>query len=143
MGDRVSISFKDNDGDESIILFNHWGGTTFPKFALDWFKDYRKKINKTAKSSVSTPITRFDCNNLMVQFVQWLGQCGHYRECVGFEKDKKSESDFNKPIYSDYQISGSLYFGKDQNNGDNSDNGHYVINTRDGKMQDDKGQFIS
>ena len=27
--------------------------------------------------------------------------------------------------------------------GDNSDNGHYVINTHDDKMQDDKGQFIN
>jgi len=25
MGDRVSLSFKDNDGDESVVLFHHWG----------------------------------------------------------------------------------------------------------------------
>ena len=49
MGDRVSLSFKDNDGDESVVLFHHWGGTDFPKVALDWFKGFKKDINSTAK----------------------------------------------------------------------------------------------
>jgi len=107
MGDRVSISFKEEKNDneeESIILFNHWGGVNFPKVAFDWFKDYKKKIDKTAKGDVSAPIARFDCNNLMVQFVQWLGQEGHYRECIGFEKDENDKSIYDKPLYSDYTI---------------------------------------
>ena len=142
MGDRVSISFKDKDNDESIILFHHWGGTKFPKVAFDWFKDYKKKIDKTAKSNVSTPITRFDSNNVMVQFVQWLGQGGHYRQCTGFEKDENDESIYDEPLYSDYLISDSLYFGKDTNEGDNSDNGHYTIYTKKCELIDDRGQSI-
>ena len=144
MGDRVSISFKEekNDSEESVILFHHWGGVDFPKVAFDWFKDYKKKVDKTAKSKVSTPITRFDCNNLMVQFVSWLGQEGHYRECIGFEKDENNKSIYDKPLYSDYQISGSLYFGKDTNHGDNSDNGHYTIYTKKCELIDDRGQSI-
>ena len=116
MGDRVSISFKEekHDSEESVILFNHWGGVNFPKVVFDWFKDYKKKIDKTAKGKGSTPITRFECNNLMVQFVQWLGQEGHYRECIGFEKEENGEAIYDKPLYSDYQISGSLYLGKIQ-----------------------------
>ena len=144
MGDRVSISFKDNDGDESISIFHHWGGTKFPRVALDWFKAFKKDVNLTAKGNVSCPITRFDSNNMAVQFISWLGKNNHYRECCGFEKDKNGKMDLNsKPIYNDDQISHSMYLGKDQNDGDNSDNGHYVINTHDGEMQDDKGQFIS
>ena len=145
MGDRVSISFKEEKNDneeESIILFNHWGGVNFPKVAFDWFKDYKKKIDKTAKSNVSTPITRFDCNNVMVQFVSWLGQCGHYKECIGFEKEENGESIYDKPLYSDYQISGSLYFGKNTEDGDNSDNGHYTIFTKKCELIDDRGQSI-
>ena len=49
MGDRVSISFqqkakwyvkgkKEEHLEESPVLFHHWGGTDFPKFAFDWFK---------------------------------------------------------------------------------------------------------
>ena len=144
MGDRVSISFKEekNDNEESIILFHHWGGVKFPKVVFDWFKDYKKKIDKTAKNNVSTPITRFDCNNLMVQFVSWLGQCGHYRECISFEKDENDKLIYDKPLYSDYQISHSLYFGKDTDDGDNSDNGHYTIFTKKCELIDDRGQSI-
>ena len=144
MGDRVSISFKEekNDSEESVILFNHWGGVNFPKVVFDWFKDYKKKIDKTAKGKGSTPITRFECNNLMVQFVQWLGQEGHYRECIGFEKDENDKSIYDKPLYSDYQISGSLYFGINTEDGDNSDNGHYTIFTKKCELIDDRGQSI-
>ena len=143
MGDRVSISFKDNDGGESISIFHHWGGTEFPKVALDWFKAFKKDVNLTAKENVSDPITRFDSNNMAVQFISWLGKNGHYRQCSGFDKDENSKAIYDKPLYNQDQISHSVYLGKDQNDGDNSDNGHYVINTRDGKMQDDKGQLIN
>tara|TARA_R100001594_G_scaffold136986_1_gene179680 strand:- start:516 stop:905 length:390 start_codon:yes stop_codon:yes gene_type:complete len=128
MGDRVSISFKDNDDDESVALFHHWGGTEFPKVAFDWFREFKKSLKS---------MTRLESRNIMAQFVQWLGQRGHYRECIGFEEGK-----FDKPLYSDELLSHNIYFGKDQNDGDNSDNGHYVIHTIKGEMLDDKGQSI-
>ena len=143
MGDRVSISFKDKNDEESIAIFHHWGGTQFPKVALEWFKEFKESVNLTAKKNVSCPITRFDSNNTAVQFISWLGKNGHYRQCCGFEKDEKGKSIYFMPIYNDEQLSHSIYFGKDKNDGDNSDNGHYVINTHDDKMQDDQGQFIS
>ena len=52
MGDRVSISFKDNDGDESISIFHHWGGTKFPRVALELFKVFKKGVNLTAKKKL-------------------------------------------------------------------------------------------
>jgi len=143
MGDRVSISFKDKDNDESIAIFHHWGGTQFPKVALEWFKEFKEGVNLTAKKNVSCPITRFDSNNMAVQFISWLGKNGHYRQCSGFDKNENGKSVFDKPLYNQDQISHSLYFGKDKNDGDNSDNGHYVINTHDDKMQDDRGQLIN
>ena len=143
MGDRVSISFKDSDGDESVVLFHHWGGTDFPKVALDWFKGFKKDINSTAKKNSSNPTTRFEARNIMVQFIGFLSKIPYSKELLGFEEDEKGKSIIDKPIYHDDQLSHSIYFGKDIHDGDNSDNGHYVINTRDGKMQDDQGQFIS
>ena len=143
MGDRVSISFKDSDGDESVALFHHWGGTRFPEIAREWFEEFKKEI-KSQRGGISDPTTRFEARNIMAQFLQWIGKNNHYRECIGFEKDENGNEDLMMlPIYSDDQLSHSIYFGKDQNDGDNSDNGHYVINTRDGKMQDDKGQLIN
>ena len=145
MGDRVSISFKDSDGDESVALFHHWGGTRFPEIAREWFEEFKKEI-KSQRGGISDPTTRFEARNIMAQFLQWIGKNNHYRECIGFEKDENGNDmdwENSKPIYSDDQLSHSIYFGKDQNDGDNSDNGHYVINTHDGKMQDDRGQFIS
>ena len=143
MGDRVSISFKDNDGGESISIFHHWGGTEFPKVALEWFKGFKKDINSTAKENSSDPTTRFEARNIMAQFLQWIGKNNHYREISGFEKDENGKAIYDKPTYRDEQLSHSIYFGKNKNDGDNSDNGHYVINTHDDKMQDDKGQFIN
>ena len=141
MGDRVSISFKDNDGDESVALFHHWGGTEFPKVAFDWFKEFKKSL-KSRNEKSSDPTTRLESRNIMAQFVQWLGRRGHYREIVGFEKNAKDELDWSNPVRSDELLSHSIYFGKDQNDGDNSDNGHYVIDTIKGEMLDDKGQSI-
>jgi len=142
MGDRVSISFKDKDGDESIAIFNHWGGTEFPKFAFDWFKEFKKSVNLTARENSSDPISRFDSNNMAVQFISWLGKNGHYRQCSGFDKNENGKSVYDKPIYNQDRISHSIYFGKDYNDGDNSDNGHYIIDTHKTKMIDDRDQSI-
>ena len=84
MGDRVSISFKDNDDDESIVLFHHWGGVDFPKLALEWFKIFKKDINSTAKKNYSNPTTRFEARNIMAQFVGYLSSRSDMKECMGF-----------------------------------------------------------
>ena len=43
MGDRVSVSFKDNNGKESVSIYHHWGGKSFPALARHWFKEHYKK----------------------------------------------------------------------------------------------------
>ena len=64
------------------------------------------------------------------------------RECTGFEKDEKGKDIFDKPIYSDELLSHSIYLGTDKNDGDNSDNGHYIIYTQKDEMFNDKGEKI-
>ena len=141
MGDRVSISFKDNDKDESPVLFHHWGGTWFPQVALNWMTEFNSRIKKQ-KGRISDPTSRMESRNLMVQFIGELRQHKQLRECIGFEKTTDEKSDPTKPIYHDTDISHSIYLGKDSNNGDNSDNGHYTIMTNTLKMYDDKDQEI-
>ena len=116
MGDRVSISFVNEidyiNGkarEESVPLFNHWGGSDFPKYALNWVKKLKREVLKR-RPNISTPYTRLDPQNVMVLFIADL------------QKDKQFADYTNKE-----RITHSIYLGKDTNDGDNSDNGHFVI----------------
>jgi hypothetical protein len=116
MGDRVSISFvneidyiHDKRREESVPLFNHWGGSDFPQYALDWVKKLKREINEN-KEKISTPYTRLEPQNVMVLFIADL------------QKDKQF-ADYTNPN----RITHSIYLGKDLQDGDNSDNGHFVI----------------
>ena len=117
MGDRVSISFvneidyiHDKRREESVPLFNHWGGSDFPKYALDWVKKLKREVNEKKEDNISTPYTRLEPQNVMVLFIADL------------QKDKQFADYTNKE-----RITHSIYLGKDKNDGDNSDNGHFVI----------------
>ena len=145
MGDRVSISFrkeeerwsspddKEKITEESPVLFHHWGGTDFPKFAFDWFKALRKHLKKNHTGS--DPLTRLEPRNLMVQFISHLRNHEDLRYYSFNRKTKDFDTD-------DELICYSIYLGKDGSDGDNSDNGHYTIDVDAGKMFDDKGQSI-
>ena len=132
MGDRVSIQFQDSDGDKSPVLFHHWGGMHLPKFASNWIKSFREKLN--IQDNVSDPITRMEARSLIVQFIADLKRYNHFHECIGFEKDEEGKSIYNIPIYSNDLVSHSLYLGKSEYDGDNSDNGHWVIDTNTGEF---------
>ena len=136
MGDRVSVSFqqkaewyvnrkKEEHLEQSPALFHHWGGTDFPKFAFQWFKKVKEKYGKNG----GDPFTRMEPRNLMVQFI------AHLRNHEELRYGTLDETD-------DELISYSIYLGKDSNDGDNSDNGHYIIDVDKGKMYNDKGESI-
>ena len=134
MGDRVSISFqqetewyvkrkKEKHMEQSPALFHHWGGTHFPKFAFQWFKNVKAKYAKHG----GDPFTRMEPRNLMVQFIAHLRN--HDELCYDYGTD-------------DQLLSYSIYLGKDSNDGDNSDNGHYLIDVDKEKMYNGKGESI-
>lgn len=100
MGDRVSISFR-NGEQESVVLFNHWGGFGFANEALD----YVKELKAERGSSVMMPLDRFEPETVLVDFIRY------YINALGWDR-----------------VESSLYLGKDRYDGDNSDNGRYVIN---------------
>ena len=116
MGDRVSISFvneinylHEQRREESIALFNHWGGKEFPQYALNWVKKLKREVLQR-RPNISTPYTRLDPQNVMVLFIADL------------QKDKQFADYTNKE-----RITHSIYLGKDKIDGDNTDNGHFVI----------------
>ena len=143
MGDRVSISFqqetewyvkrkKETHMDQSPVLFNHWRGTQFPKFAFQWFKKIKAKYAKPS-SGGGDPFTRMEPRNLMVQFI------AHLRNHEDLRYDRYVNE---KRTTDDELISYSIYLGKTPEDGDNSDNGHYTIDVDNVKMYNDKGESI-
>ena len=150
MGDRVSISFrkeeerwsspndKEKITEESPVLFHHWGGTDFPKFAFDWFKALRKHLKKNHTGS--DPLTRLEPRNLMVQFINAIRD----EEAFRLRHYENKTKDINGGTWSidDNLLSYSIYLGKDSMDGDNSDNGHYLIDVDKGKMYNNKGESI-
>jgi hypothetical protein len=146
MGDRVSISFKqkrDTYGgptekivitDESPALFHHWGGTELPKVAFEWFK----KVKTEAKElGGSDPFTRLEPSNLMVQLIGTLAREKWDQYTTGLTKDKKGITKHST------WMTHSMYLGKDSQDGDNSDNGHYTIDVDHCKLYNDKGESIA
>jgi len=98
MGDRVSVSFKDNI-EESVCLFHHWGGKEFAEEAQD-FLDKLREANSDNSSMM--PIERLEPSAVMVYFIAEVA-----RKRNGAVR--------------------SIYLGKDEGCGDNSDNGHFTI----------------
>ena len=139
MGDRVSISFRKTEEtyggptekkthlEESPALFHHWGGTELPKVAFAWFKKVKAEAKKLGGSD---PFTRLEPRNLMVQLIGTLAREKWDQYSTGTGKH-------------DTWMTHSMYLGKDSQDGDNSDNGHYTIDVDTGKMYNDKGESIA
>jgi len=100
MSDKISISFK-NKNEKSVALFNHLGGIEFAREGLNYLKRLKEKLKKR-KSNIINPLTRLEPGIVMVDFIR----------------------DYTKNMEI---VESSLWLGKDENDGDNSDNGHFVI----------------
>lgn len=108
MGDRISIQFKNRDS-KSIVLFSHWGGKEFLKIA----RRYTKELIAEVGEEESYPLDRLEPKTVIVDFIRYLLE--------------------QKEVYlSKGRIASGIYFGKDENDGDNSDNGHFVITLKKG-----------
>jgi hypothetical protein len=104
MGDRISISFvkdvMEEYQEESVALFSHWDGLDF----LTNVKEYLTQLKEIiGDKKIMEPLDRLEPNTVMVDFIRW---------------NFKSKN----------VIKSNYYLGRDRNDGDNSDNGHYVVN---------------
>lgn len=97
MGDRVSIQFE-NDGEKSVVLFNHWGGMEFVKYA----RRYAEKLKHDVGTRETKPLDRLEPNTVMIDFIRDI-------------------------VKGEDRVESSLYLGATENDGDNSDNGHHII----------------
>jgi len=105
MGDRISIQFK-NGKEKSVVLFSHWGGLSFFEVAKKYTLDL---INEIGLKEM-TPLDRLEPNTVMVDFIRYVT-----------EDEKRIES--------------NLYLGATEFDGDNSDNGHKIIDLIIMKME--------
>jgi len=121
MGNRVSIQFakkvenfldKDNPFDEkSIVLFSHWGGMGFVYQAMQYSKDLQKEIDNGDGFLKGGPLGRMEPNTVMVDFIRYITE-------------------------ANIRITGDLYLAKSEDEGDNSDNGHWIIDLDELKIKE-------
>ena len=111
MGNRVSLSFvKENSfntREESPVLFSHWRGEKLGKQAEIYMEDLIAEIknayaSKEYTSMKGSPLARLEPQRVIIDFIRWL------------TKDEK-------------RIDSDLYLCKDEEEGDNSDNGHVTV----------------
>ena len=110
MGDRISISFVFDGQDESVTLFSHWGGRRL----LNLVRQYLKVLDNLCPLESFDPIQRREPPTVMVDFIAWLNQIEKLTPCM-------SSHDH-------------YYLGKDDEDGDNSDNGHWVVELKTGAI---------
>ena len=108
MGDRISIQFVNND-DKSVVFFDHWAGRSLLEEAHDYLGELNAEI---PDGRISMPLDRREPSVMMLDFIAW----------------RASKHGFNPPLR---RIRGSWYLGVDENDGDNSDNGHWCIDVSD------------
>jgi len=97
MGNRISIQFKKGE-DESPVLFSHWDGEDLKTQAEDYVEELKKEVGEKE----CMPIERLEPGTVMVDFI----------------RDLTKNMD---------RVDSNYYLGKDENDGDNSDNGHFII----------------
>ena len=108
MGDRISIQFV-NNGDKSVVFFDHWAGRSLLQEAQDYLVELNADVSDTRYGvNVSMPLDRREPRVVMLDFIAW----------------RATKHGYNPPLK---RIQGSWYLGVDENDGDNSDNGHWCI----------------
>lgn len=101
MGARISIQFK-KDKEKSIVLFSHWGGNEFAIKANDYIKELKTEQSQNP-NSINDPLNRLEPNTVMVDFIRYI----------------------TKNLT---RVNGDLYLGAEENDGDNNNYGHHIIN---------------
>ena len=104
MGDRISIQFVNNN-DKSVVFFDHWAGRSLLHEAQDYLVELNAEI---PDGRVSMPLDRREPSVVMMDFIAW----------------RAVKHGYNPPLK---RIQGSWYLGVDENDGDNSDNGHWCF----------------
>jgi hypothetical protein len=102
MGDRVSISFVRGKA-RSPQLFNHWGGREFVQDALKYARNLSEERKREGGFK---PLDRLEPRTVMVDFIRYIT---------------------NRL----YRVESNLYICANRADGDDSDNGAFIIDLTD------------
>ena len=78
-----------------------------------------------------------DVDNLMMQFIRFLADQSEFDSSWGVNIAWESFDTHTLPKNKNYFTS-SVYLGKDENDGDNSDNGHHEIEVPEAIVHENK-----
>jgi hypothetical protein len=101
MGDRVSIQFV-NGEEKSPFLFSHWGGMDFVAKARHYVRRLKQNAKKEGEGE---PLFRLEPGTVMIDFIREIAR----------------EQGVDNPITHDF------YLTRNENEGDNSNNGNWEI----------------
>jgi len=113
MGDRVSIQFvrPGRPQQRSVVLFSHWGGLGL----VDEAYEYAEGLAKLVGDNHMKPLDRLEPDTVMVDFILQVGprvaETGEWKHTAHLQG----------------HIAGNLYLKSTDTEGDNSDNGHWLI----------------
>ena len=115
MGDRISIAFSDRnpcespDPVESVALFSDWDGLGLLRNAIGYIIELNVHIEE---NNDRHPLDRLEPGTVMTDFiVKELGKL--------------------------QRITSNYYLGKDKTDGDNSNNGHFIIDLANNRIHND------
>jgi len=103
MGDRVSIQFRKGKH-ASVTLFSHWGGQALVRRAQAYVRVLHEE-SRRPDFFVAGPLGRLEPATVMVDFIHTI----------------------TNERFGEGRVTNDLYLGRDEYDGDNSDNGHWVI----------------
>lgn len=116
MGDRVSIRFINNNTESGFfskepdtdapVIFSHWGGMSFVEAAVRYAQDLIAE-----RSGSLAPLDRLEPRTVTCDFLYNLDR--YYPINLGGANH--------------HRISHDVYIGRNENDGDNGDNGHFNI----------------
>ena len=133
MGNRVSVQFEHLQEHydvptkqpkvklvKSVAIFHHWGGTQFPNWVLDWYKGFMKM------AIIENHHDRWTPHNIAL--------------ACAIEIGKTYKHTYLGETYTAHNP--SIYLGKDEYDGDNTNHGNFVINMDTMVMRNGDGDVV-
>ena len=130
MGNRISVQFEQRMEEwsgptqrkmkyvRSVAIFHHNAGEQFANFVFDWFKGFMKM------AIIEKHHERWTPHNIALACASEVGNTYKY----SYKKSTAPEP--------------SIYLGKDEYDGDNSDNGNFVIDMDECTMTQEKVEYV-
>lgn len=111
MGDRISIKFT-NGSEKSPVLFSHWGGIEFLREAERYVEKLQTWAAINDRNGLS-PLGRMEPGRVIIDFIRHI--------TIGMDR-----------------VDSDIYLERNEDEGDDSDNGHHILDLTQEKENKEK-----